>query len=39
MNSQEGMTFQILQGKRRIVWPEKFAESKAELPTPEWSKR
>ncbi|HET9490077.1 MAG TPA: amino acid ABC transporter substrate-binding protein [Methylomirabilota bacterium] len=39
MNSQEGMTFQILQGKRRIVWPEKFAETKAELPMPEWSKR
>ncbi|MGH7312696.1 MAG: amino acid ABC transporter substrate-binding protein [Candidatus Rokuibacteriota bacterium] len=39
MNDHEGLTFQILQGKRRIVWPEKWAETKAELPMPEWSKR
>jgi branched-chain amino acid transport system substrate-binding protein len=39
MNEHEGLTFQILQGKRRIVWPEKWAETKAELPMPEWSKR
>ena len=39
MNSHEGLTFQILQGQRRIVWPEKWAETKAELPMPEWSKR
>ncbi|MGH7343501.1 MAG: amino acid ABC transporter substrate-binding protein [Candidatus Rokuibacteriota bacterium] len=39
MNDHEGITFQILQGKRKIVWPEKWAEAKAELPMPEWSKR
>jgi branched-chain amino acid transport system substrate-binding protein len=39
MNSHEGLTFQILHGQRRVVWPEKFAETKAELPMPEWSKR
>jgi branched-chain amino acid transport system substrate-binding protein len=39
MNSHEGLTFQILKGKRRVVWPEKWAETKAELPMPEWSKR
>jgi branched-chain amino acid transport system substrate-binding protein len=39
MNSHEGLTFQILRGKRLVVWPEKWAETKPELPTPEWSKR
>jgi branched-chain amino acid transport system substrate-binding protein len=39
MNSHEGLTFQVLKGKRRVVWPEKWAETKAELPMPEWSKR
>ncbi len=39
MNAHEGITFQILKGKRRVVWPEKWAETKAELPMPEWSKR
>jgi len=39
MNDHEGLTFQILQGQRRVVWPEKWAETKAELPMPEWSKR
>ena len=39
MNEHEGLTFQILKAKRRIVWPEKWAETKAELPMPEWSKR
>ncbi|MGH7390511.1 MAG: amino acid ABC transporter substrate-binding protein [Candidatus Rokuibacteriota bacterium] len=39
LNSHEGATFQILRGQRRIVWPEKWAETKAELPMPEWSKR
>jgi branched-chain amino acid transport system substrate-binding protein len=39
MNSHEGMTFQILRGQRKVVWPEKWAETKAELPMPEWSKR
>jgi branched-chain amino acid transport system substrate-binding protein len=39
MNEHEGLTFQILRGQRRVVWPEKWAETKAELPMPEWSKR
>jgi branched-chain amino acid transport system substrate-binding protein len=39
MNGHEGLTFQILKGKRRVVWPDKWAETKAELPMPEWSKR
>ena len=39
MNSHEGLTFQVLRGKRHVVWPEKWAETKAELPMPEWSKR
>jgi len=38
-NSHEGLTFQIVKGQRRVVWPEKWAETKAELPVPEWSKR
>jgi branched-chain amino acid transport system substrate-binding protein len=39
MNSRDGLTFQILKGQRRVVWPEKWAETKPELPVPEWSKR
>ncbi|HEX2481254.1 MAG TPA: amino acid ABC transporter substrate-binding protein [Methylomirabilota bacterium] len=39
MNSHEGLTFQILRGQRKVVFPEKWAETKAELPMPEWSKR
>jgi branched-chain amino acid transport system substrate-binding protein len=39
MNAHEGITFQILKGQRKVVWPEKWAETKAELPMPEWSKR
>jgi branched-chain amino acid transport system substrate-binding protein len=39
MNSHEGLTFQILKGQRRIVWPEKLAQTKPELPMPDWSKR
>jgi branched-chain amino acid transport system substrate-binding protein len=39
MNAHEGLTFQILKGQRKIVWPEKFAETKPELPMPDWSKR
>jgi branched-chain amino acid transport system substrate-binding protein len=39
MNDHEGLTFQILDGKRRVVYPEKWAETKAKLPMPEWGKR
>src|SRR5207247_6903131 len=38
MNAHEGITFQVLKGQRRVVWPEKWAETKPELPMPEWSK-
>ena len=39
MNDHEGLTFQILKGERRVVFPEKWAETKAVLPIPEWGKR
>jgi branched-chain amino acid transport system substrate-binding protein len=39
MNAHEGLTFQILKGQRRVVWPDKWAEAKPELPMPDWSKR
>jgi branched-chain amino acid transport system substrate-binding protein len=39
MNDHEGLTFQILDGQRRVVYPEKWAETKAKLPMPEWNKR
>ena len=39
MNAHEGLTFQILKGQRKVVWPEKWAETKPELPMPDWSKR
>jgi branched-chain amino acid transport system substrate-binding protein len=39
MNDHEGITFQILGGERRIVYPEKWAQAKAKLPIPEWGKR
>ena len=38
-NSHEGLTFQILRGQRKVVWPDKWAETKPELPMPDWSKR
>jgi branched-chain amino acid transport system substrate-binding protein len=39
MNQIEGLTFQILDGKRRIVFPGELAELKAKLPVPPWDKR
>ncbi|HXU90066.1 MAG TPA: amino acid ABC transporter substrate-binding protein [Methylomirabilota bacterium] len=39
MNSHEGLTFQVLKGQRLVVFPEKWAQTKPELPMPEWSKR
>jgi branched-chain amino acid transport system substrate-binding protein len=39
MNDNEGLTFQILQGKRLVVFPEKWAQAKAKLPIPEWNRR
>lgn len=39
MNDHEGLTFQIIEGERRIVYPEKWAQTKATLPVPPWDKR
>jgi branched-chain amino acid transport system substrate-binding protein len=39
MNEHEGLTFQILGGQRRIVYPERAAEVKAKLPMPHWDER
>jgi len=39
MNDHEGLTFPILKGKRRVVYPGKWAETKPTLPMPEWNKR
>jgi branched-chain amino acid transport system substrate-binding protein len=39
LNKHEGLTFQILDGKRKIVWPAKLAETKYTLPMPAWKKR
>jgi branched-chain amino acid transport system substrate-binding protein len=39
MNQIEGLTFQILGGERRIVFPGELAEVKAKLPVPPWDKR
>jgi ABC-type branched-subunit amino acid transport system substrate-binding protein len=39
LNKHEGLTFQILNGERKIVWPPKLAEVKYKLPMPDWKKR
>ena len=39
LSSHKGMTFQIQNGKRMIVWPEDQAQVKAVLPMPKWSER
>ena len=39
LNSHEGLTFQILKGQRKIVWPAKLAEAKYTLPMPNWKSR
>jgi hypothetical protein len=39
LNNHEGLTFQILNGERKIVWPPKLAEVKYKLPMPPWKKR
>jgi len=39
LNSHKGMTFQIQNGKRMIVWPKEQAQVKAILPMPKWSER
>ncbi|MEK6712058.1 MAG: amino acid ABC transporter substrate-binding protein [Nitrospinota bacterium] len=39
MNEHEGLTFQIQNGKRLVVWPPRYAQTKAKLPMPDWDKR
>ncbi len=39
LGSHKGMTFQIQNGKRMIVWPKDQAQVKAKLPMPKWSER
>jgi branched-chain amino acid transport system substrate-binding protein len=39
LNGHEGLTFQILDGQRKIVWPKHLAETAYKLPMPAWKKR
>ena len=39
MNNHEGLTFQILDGQRKIVWPKKISEVSYKLPMPKWKDR
>ncbi len=39
MNNHEGLTFQILNGERKIVWPKKISEVPYKLPMPKWKDR
>ena len=39
MNKHEGLTFQILNGERKIVWPKKLSEVPYKLPMPKWKER
>jgi branched-chain amino acid transport system substrate-binding protein len=39
MNNHEGLTFQILNGERKIVWPKKISEAPYKLPMPMWKDR
>lgn len=39
LNSHKGMTFQIQNGKRMVVWPKEMAQVEAKLPMPKWSER
>ncbi len=39
MNNHEGLTFQILNGERKIVWPKKISEVNYKLPMPKWKDR
>ncbi len=38
LSTIDGLTFQIQNGKRVVVWPEHVAEAKA-LPMPKWEER
>ncbi len=39
LNSHEGLTFQIQNGERKIIWPPHLAQSKPRLPMPKWADR
>jgi branched-chain amino acid transport system substrate-binding protein len=39
LSTIEGLTFQIQNGQRVIVWPKKMAEAKYILPMPKWDER
>lgn len=39
LSTMEGLTFQIQNGKRVIVWPKHMAEAKYMLPMPRWDER
>ncbi len=39
LNGHEGLTFQIINGERKIVWPKKLAEVEYRLPMPSWKQR
>ncbi len=39
LNKHDGLTFQIQDGERVIVWPKRLAQAKARLPMPKWSER
>ena len=39
LNQHEGLTFQILDGQRKIVWPKKISEVPYKLPMPNWKDR
>jgi len=39
LSTIEGLTFQIQNGKRVIVWPKQMAEAKYILPVPRWEER
>ena len=39
LNQHEGLTFQILDGQRKIVWPKKISEVPYKLPMPMWKDR
>ena len=39
LNDHDGVTFQILDGQRKIVWPKSIAEVPYKLPMPKWKDR
>ncbi len=39
LNDRDGLTFQILSGERKIVWPKALAEVPYKLPMPRWKDR